>query len=226
MRRGAIAVALAVGAIAGGGGYAWAQYPPNPPGMGGGGEGSAEPAAEVEARGDAVDGNLGFVPNDVSVEVGDLVRWRNVDDIAPHTATEQHFLWRLTGDYGIPPFTGFGPGETRERNFEAGTFNYFCEVHGAESMSGVVRVPVELRQARGERVKAKWGTEELPEGQVFDVQRRKGEKWQTVLKGTRALKETFDSKVGKTEQFRARLREAADRSAASDWSPPAKLKVT
>lgn len=203
-----------------------AQYPPSPPGMGGGGEpGGAEPAAEIEARGNAFTGGLEFFPDDVSVAVGELVRWRNTDQFVPHTATEDHFLWRETGTYGEPsPYVGFGPGETRDRSFEAGAFSYFCEVH-PEDMHGVVRVPVSLRQARGARLKATWETEELPEDEVFDVQRREGKKWQTVLDGTRKSSKTFASEEGKAEQFRARLRFADEEKGASGWSPTAKLKV-
>src|SRR4051794_4927278 len=89
------------------------------------------PAAEVDANGNAVvPGSLGFDPVEVSVKVGEIVRWTNTDSSVPHTATEDHGLWRLSGTYGSPgPFQGFGPGESVERRFEAGTHHYYCEVH-------------------------------------------------------------------------------------------------
>jgi plastocyanin len=217
----ATALALAGVATAGYGG-------PPPPDDDGGGGGASE--ARVNAEGNAFTGGLAFDPNDVTVRLKGLVRWVNTDSVAPHTATEDHGLWRLAGDYGEPLVTGgFGPGESRQRRFDAGTFSYFCEVHPGP-MHGIVRVPVRLRdKRRGKRfvVKARWGHEDLPKGQAFDVQRRKrGRDWRTVRDGTRKLKGRFPGgKEGTRWRFRARVRMRADRSAASGYSPVAKVKV-
>src|SRR5919106_230389 len=79
---------------------------------------------EVGANGNIITGGLSFTPADVEAKVGDVVRWTNTDFLVPHTATEDHRLWDLTGTYGATPLNppGFGPGEVREWVFEAGTF--------------------------------------------------------------------------------------------------------
>ncbi|MGH2952548.1 MAG: cupredoxin domain-containing protein [Solirubrobacterales bacterium] len=177
---------------------------------------------EVGANGNPFTGGLSFTPADVSGAIGDVVRWTNTDPLVPHTATEDHGLWDLSGSYGGTPVNppGFGPGEARERAFEAGTFNYFCEVHPVD-MRGVVRVaPTVKRAKRGKkRLRVTWAPSSPAEGQVFDVKRRKGGEWRLVRDGTTASKGRFG---GKGSTFRARLRLAADPTAASDWSPAAK----
>lgn len=197
-----------------------AQYgvPPPESGMPAGGE----PAAGVGANGNPFTGGLGFTPAEVGVRVGDAVRWTNTDAFVPHTVTEDHHLFNLTGEYGETPANppGFGPGESRERAFEAGTFSYFCEVH-PEEMKGVVRVPAEVAKVRRKgkrRFKVRWAPGPPVEGQVYDVERRRGGAWKLVRDGTTAAKGTFG---GKGSRFRARLRSATDPAAASGWSPPA-----
>src|SRR2546423_14328460 len=92
---------------------------------------AAAATTEVGANGNVFTGGLSFTPARLTIAVGDPVRWRNTDNIVPHTATEDHGLWDLTGTYGATPANpaGFGPGETRARVFEAGTQDYFCRVH-------------------------------------------------------------------------------------------------
>jgi plastocyanin len=191
-------------------------------GYGGGSPGGQTPAVTIDANGNAVTDNLGFDPENVSVKVGEGVAWYNTDTFAPHTATEDHGLWDETGTYGSPgPFVGFGPGETVQRTFDGGTFHYYCQVHGKDAMHGVVRVPDAVSAVHHSGAgysRVKWGAQELPNGQVFDVQRRAGGHWKTVRNGTSKLHGLFHGTSGK---YRSRVREAADHSAASDWSPPA-----
>jgi plastocyanin len=182
---------------------------------------SGSPAASINAEGNVFTGGLRFNPDSARVKVGDLVRWTNTDFLVPHTATEDHGLWNLTGTYGATPATppGFAPGETRERRFAAGTWSYFCEVHPTQ-MHGTIVVPVDLssrpagkhkKKRKGKRhgrlagaakkkrkrgklfeIVAVWGAEDLPRGQVFDVQARQGSgDWKTVLDGTRDQRGTF-----------------------------------
>lgn len=191
-------------------------------------------AAQVNAEGNAFAGGLRFNPASVSIEVGGSVRWTNTDQFVPHTATESHNLWRLTGDYGRTPANppGFGPGESRERRFEAGTHQYFCEVHPAQ-MKGTVAVPVTLGKTtlrRGGRrvraVKAIWAPGAPAEGQVYDVEVRKGGRgaWKRFRPGTRDAQGSFRSGKKRTRwDARARLRSTADASAATDWSPEASI---
>jgi plastocyanin len=174
---------------------------------------------EVGANGNVFTGGLSFTPADVSGEVGDVVVWTNTDFLVPHTATEDHGLWDLGGTYGATPVNppGFGPGETRERAFEAGTFNYFCEVHPTD-MRGVIRVPPIVKRAKTgkKRLRVVWAPDPPVDGLVFDVERRRNGEWKLVRDGTTATRGRFGAEGG---AFRARLRSATDPSAASDWSP-------
>jgi plastocyanin len=210
----------------------------------------APPAATVKAEGNAFTGGLQFDPASVTVRVGDTVQWVNTDRVVPHTATEDHGLWDLAGTYGQTPANppGFGPGETRERVFEAGTAHYYCKVH-PQQMHGVVAVPVELSEgglvtaARSTRrrhrtghhrrttartsfrtVTAAWASGPPQQGLVFDVQRRLGGgPWQSWQTGTGAASGTFRAQQGETWSVRARLRRASDPSAATDFSPTASI---
>src|SRR5256714_5880459 len=147
-----VAIVAAVGGAALMPGGASAQY--------GQSSGDPQPAANVKAEGDPFAGGLRFNPPSVTVKVGQVVRWTNTDQFVPHTATEDHGLWDLAGDYGntaVAP-TGFGPGESRQRVFEAGTQHYYCKVHPTQ-MKGVVAVPVALAVTKGPKKHGKrtWG---------------------------------------------------------------------
>jgi plastocyanin len=199
----------------------------------------------VNANGNAFTGGLAFDPAEVSVAVGDTVRWVNTDELVPHTATEDHGLWDLTGTYGGTPANppGFGPGESRERAFEAGTHRYYCKVH-PEEMRGTVSVPARLavervrvrsrrRSRRGRRrtvlrtrILATWAAAPPAEGLLFDVERRRaGGDWQPLATGTPAGSGRFAAGTRRTVwEVRARLRRADDATAATDWSPPARIR--
>jgi plastocyanin len=211
---------------------------------------SPPPDATVNAEGNVFTGGLRFNPDSVSIEVGDVVRWTNTDTLVPHTATEDHGLWNLTGTYGATPANppGFGPGESRQRAFAAGSWRYFCEVHPT-TMRGMVNAPVSLsdRAAKRKRKKRKksvatiakrrsgkrfevvamWATEELPQGQVFDVHARRGlGPWKSVVDGKRILQGAFPGGPRGTKwTFRARVRFANDPDRASGYSPEASITV-
>jgi plastocyanin len=201
---------------------------------------AAAQSAQVEAQGNAFTGGLRFQPADVAVGVGELVRWRNVDVLVPHTATEDHGLWDLTGTYGQTPANppGFGPGEQRERVFEAGTQRYYCKVHPAQ-MRGTVAVPVRLEAAstvteakpsgrtrKRRRVRVTWAPGDPAEGLGFDLEIRRGEgPWRPWRDGKRAASGTFRTQAAKAPwSVRARLRRLGDASAATDWSPVATIR--
>ncbi|MDQ3935033.1 MAG: plastocyanin/azurin family copper-binding protein, partial [Actinomycetota bacterium] len=186
-------------------------------------------AASVAAEGNAFTGGLRFQPPDVAVGVGDVVRWTNADVLVPHTATEDHELWDLTGTYGQTPANppGFGPGETRERPFEAGTHRYFCRVHPVQ-MRGSVAVPVRLaaagtvlerkpsgRTRKRRRVLVTWAPAAPAAGLGFDVEIRRGDgEWRRWREGKRAASGTFRTQKAKAPwSVRARLRRLSDASA-------------
>ena len=195
-----------------------------------------EPATEVKATGNPFSGGLGYDPSSLTVKVGTLVRWTNTDDLVPHTVTESNGLWELSGSYGPPGSMGFGPGESVERRFEASSFDYYCAVHGAEAQSGKVAAPVRLTlhrrgRRRGRRVvhvfRAVWASERPAEGQVFDVQVRRGKRaWQELRSATRETEAKFRAtRRGRPLGVRARLRSAADPDKAAGWSPEAVIRT-
>src|SRR3954471_18737538 len=112
---------------------------------------------EVGANGNVFTGGLSFTPARLTLAGGDTVRWRNTDNIVPHTATEDHGLWDLTGSYGSTPANppGFGPGEIRERVFEAGTHAYFCRVHPTQMRGTIAVAPTLAVQRVRVRIRSK-----------------------------------------------------------------------
>ena len=188
---------------------------------------SEVPPVQVEAAGNPFTGGLAFKPPNVKAVVSQYVRWTNTDDQVPHTATENHQLWDLTGTYGLPGNYGFGPGESRQRRFEAGTHRYFCKVH-PDTMKGTVAVPVSLsKRKHTRRIVASWAPGAPKAGQVYDVQIKRGKgKWKAFRTGTRKAsgKKQVKGKES-TWRFRARLRKANDKSAATGWAPVAKVKL-
>ena len=201
--------------------------------------GAAGAQTEVEAQGNAFTGGLAFDPADVKVGVGGVVRWTNTDFFVPHTATEEHELWDLTGTYGQTPFNppGFGPGDSRERPFEAGTHRYICEVH--PTMRGSVAVAPALEPAstvlerkpngklrKRRRVRVTWAPSKPPAGLGFDVHIRRGAgPWREWRSGKTTAGGTFRTQKGKeTWSVRARLRRIGDPSKATDWSPEAAIR--
>lgn len=117
------------------------------------------------------------------------------------------------------------------RTFSAGSFRYYCEVHGApagepsEGMVGYVRVaPKVTREPSGPPFTVKWATDDTNTGGAFDVQYRVGHRrWRSWKSNTSSFSAVFGRsgspvgiQSGKIYSFRARSRK--DYS-ASDWSP-------
>jgi plastocyanin len=190
---------------------------------------------QVAAAGNPFAGNMKFDPAAVAVGVGDVVRWTNTDVLVPHTATEDHGLWNLTGTYGQTPANppGFGPGDSRERPFEAGTHKYFCEVH-PEEMRGTVSVPVRLEAAstvverkpsgkrrKRRRIRVTWAPAPPGENLGLDVEIRRGDgPWRRWRDGTQAATGTFRTQTDRAPwTVRARLRRLTEADEATDWSP-------
>ena len=71
-----------------------------------------------------------YSPRSVSIDVGDKITWNN-NGAVQHSATADDGSF----DTGV-----FGPGSSRSNTFNtAGTFSYFCTIHG-QAQSGTVTV--------------------------------------------------------------------------------------
>ncbi len=85
--------------------------------------------------------NIAFNPGTVMIHVGQTVTWRN-DDTTPHTTTSGS----CPGG-ACTPAAGWdsgtlNPGQTFSHQFTAaGTFPYFCRIHGAMMQGTVVVMP-------------------------------------------------------------------------------------
>lgn len=91
---------------------------------------ASSPKARKSASASVSVGDNFYSPASVSIAVGDTVTWRN-NGQAPHSATADDGSF----DTGV-----FQPGSSRSHTFtRAGTFSYYCTVHG-QVQSGTVRV--------------------------------------------------------------------------------------
>lgn len=169
---------------------------------------------DVEVRDNAFD------PRRTRVVTGGSVRWmRAAGSVNPHNVREDGGLFRSGAPTsGAIDFTVA---------FSAGTFHYYCEVHGSPSggMDGLVRVPVKIKPApAGPPFRVIWATKGSETGSRYDVKYRAGDgpwkRWKRNASGKRAVfgKKGRPERVstGVTYSFRARSKEGAARSR---WSP-------
>ena len=75
--------------------------------------------------------NIAFDPAEITITAGELVTWRNVDIVFPHTATSGNPGEQDTGSIFRVPGSGLlSGGKSASHTFdEPGEFVYFCEVH-------------------------------------------------------------------------------------------------
>ncbi len=103
----------------------------NPYGGGGGG-GSSGGGGVQSGTASVVMQNIAFNPSSLTVTVGTTVTWTN-DDSTSHDVT-------FTDIAGVDSGT-MSRGQTFSYTFNtAGTFHYYCKIHGASAMSGTVTV--------------------------------------------------------------------------------------
>ena len=104
----------------------------NPYGGGTGGGGETGGGTTQSGTASVVMQNIAFNPSALTVTVGTMVTWTN-DDSTNHTVT-------FTDISGVDSGT-LTRGQTFSYTFTtAGTFHYYCKVHGASVMSGTVTV--------------------------------------------------------------------------------------
>jgi plastocyanin len=159
-----------------------------------------------------------FEPENVSSDVGvESFRWA-WSTVNPHNVVEENAVFdsgspSTTGDFTISP--------------SAGTFNYYCQLHGfigsngkPAGMAGRVAVrPTATPQ--GKRVLITWATETTDTGNRYDVERKVGKKAKLVEERTKAIEGAFKVKQGRKYQFRVRSLQGKK---ASGWSPKLRIK--
>ena len=157
-----------------------------------------------------------FRPSAAVGVVGDTVSWKWADGLqAAHDVFEDHRLFRSQ--------TTAVAGTTFKRTPSAGTFHYYCTLHGGPSggMDGTLRIAptTNVVWATGTRT-----------GSAFDVQYRKaGGLWRSWRADTAALAGTFGKRgapitvqPGEIYEFRARSQaDASSQTRVSGWSPTA-----
>ncbi|HEV8572147.1 MAG TPA: hypothetical protein VGR49_03730 [Actinomycetota bacterium] len=161
-----------------------------------------------------------FAPDVVGNQVGDTVRWfSDGTNSNNHNVREDGLLFRN----GDPTSAAF----TYDVVFSAGTFHYYCEVHGSEfgGMDGLVRIPVRLNRAPdGLPFTVRWASAASETGSVYDVQFRVGSgDWRNWRTDTTTLSGVFGRnrnpvrvRDGVLYSFRARSQEG---TADSRYSP-------
>ena len=113
----------------------------------------------------------------------------------------------------------------------AGTFHYYCEVHGSPTggMDGTIKVrPGILKSTSTDEFGVVWAAKLTQTGNAFDVRYRiNNGDWKIWKNDTKKFEATFgknnnpvDVKPGKTYAIESRSEEANKPSKHSDWSPP------
>ena len=159
-----------------------------------------------------------FRPHIVGVSVGDAVRWtRASDSFGTHNVLGERKLI-----FSGPPTDGNIDYRAR---MSAGTFFYFCQVHGA-TMPGFVNVPPTIPAApQGLPFTVRWATGTATTGGRFDVQFKlaKATRWRPWKSNVTGFLGSFGKKgkpvtvvKGKHDIFRAR---SQNKNGPSRWSP-------
>lgn len=171
-----------------------------------------------------------FVPDDASQIVESSTTWQWADDITDeHNVREDHKLF-----YSGAPTSNTATDATRR--ISAGTFHYYCEVHGSKTggMDGVVTVtPLQLPPLTNDLFGVRWSDGSFDTGDRFDL-RWKGPgsdgEYKTWRKNTSLATDDFgefddpvDVKPGKTYRVQARSEIASNPKRHSGWSPPLKV---
>jgi len=165
-----------------------------------------------------------FSPDSVSLAPGDGVTWDWVGTNNLHNVRQDKKLF-YSGNATSNSNTSF------TRTLSAGTFHYYCEIHGttAGGMDGIVRVkPGADAAPAGNNFTVTWATSGSNTGNVFDVQYKVGTgDWTTWKTDTSQVSDVFGDggdpvnvQAGTKYSFRARSQKSDDaNSKVSDWSP-------
>jgi plastocyanin len=188
-------------------------------------------AAPVPVEVDVVDDD--FLPPDVDPDLGIPVHW-----IAnPDPTTHEH---NVVQDKGL--FKSGPPTDSLDFTLHAsaGTFPYYCEVHGGpggHGMSGKVRVAPDIGiKAKRGSINVRWSFGTNESGNQFDVQYRvQGHaKWKDWKRNTKQGSAQFggndkpiDVNPSKIYEVRARSEKASNpKKKHSGWSPKLVIEFT
>lgn len=168
-----------------------------------------------------------FGPATIGIRRGGEVAWLREGTGNPHNIASDDGLFR-SGD------AVSGAIEYR-LTFSAGSFPFFCEIHGGpggSGMAGVVRVRAIAKPApAGRSFTVLWSTKGSDVAGTFDVQYRRGRKgsWATWLDATARRKGVFGAKGRPARVRRAayffRVRTLLTGVGQSDWSPPVRFRA-
>jgi plastocyanin len=166
-----------------------------------------------------------FTPDDVEATIAYEIHWsRGVDGDAKHGIRQTAGLFGLAPTLGEIDFT---------RKPSAGTFRYFCPIHGSpgRGMDGVLRVAplFDSDPSNEPGFTIRWANEESRDtGGRFDVRFRRqgGSEWTMWKNDTKRDQGEFgvgDEPVtvrpGRMYEFQARSEKLNDPSKRSGWSP-------
>jgi plastocyanin len=163
-----------------------------------------------------------YSPATAIVGLGGQVRWRNASGLQ-HTATSNQ------GFFFSPLLNGNG--DTATLTFQhAGSFGYYCEVHGP-TMAGTVKVPLRAPTGAASGFTLRWSAVGSNlDGRRFDVQKKApGTSTWTWLKSNTTTRSVFLNPARNgTWRYRARSENIGNLSniMASGWSPTKLVRVS
>lgn len=143
-----------------------------------------------------------------------------------HNVVQDQRLFRS----GDPAKTGPDPQGMFSVSASAGTFPYFCGVHGGpggRGMAAVIEVPPDKLTTEPDGVGVEWAVEASDTGNRYDVRFKVGDgRWRTWRRNAKAMSDVFgrdDDPVNfngtKTYKIQARSTLKSDSSRHSGWSP-------
>ena len=157
--------------------------------------------------------------------------WQWGDDTDGGVTLRKHNVRQDDGLFRSGDPTKTPPGDHYELTASAGTFPYYCEVHGGpggEGMSGQIKVPPAVEGSPSlAGISLTWATASSETGHAYDVRWKMDDRrWRLWKNDTADLGGDFGAggdpvtlKDGHTYKFEARSEKSSDHSRRSDWSP-------
>jgi plastocyanin len=110
-----------------------------------------------------------FLPSTLPVRTGRTVTWTWIGTMSQHNVREDHRIFRS----GAPTAAD---GTMFRRVFSAGTFHYYCALHGSRvgGMAGLIRARLIHRTTTAGDPLLRWASPDSNTGRAFDVQFRVG----------------------------------------------------